>query len=59
MTGGTFVYVTDDSGIGGSHHDPEIPNAVVEKLNDLLVRLINGYHGGEFADPVDWKSGGQ
>ncbi|HBF86947.1 MAG TPA: hypothetical protein DDW54_04625 [Clostridiales bacterium] len=48
LTGGTFVFVTDDSGIGDAHRDPEIPNAVVEKLNDLLVRLITGYHTGDF-----------
>ena len=55
-TGGTFVYVTDDSGIGGAHHDPEIPNDVVERLNDLMVRLIKGYHSGQFEEPVDWKT---
>ena len=54
-TGGTFVFVTDDSGIGGAHHDPNLPNVVVEKLNSLMVRLINGYHSGEFADPIDWR----
>lgn len=54
-TGGTFVFVTDDSGIGGSHHDPELPNVTIELLNSLMVRLVNGYHTGEFADPVFWK----
>ena len=54
-TGGTFIFITDDSGIGDSHHDPEIPNVTVEALNSLMVRLINGYHTGEFADPVDWR----
>ena len=55
MTAGTFVFITDDSGIGGAHHDPDIPSATVEALNSLMVRLINGYHSGEFADPVDWR----
>ena len=54
-TGGTFVFITDDSGIGNSHHDPDIPNVTVEALNSLMVRLINGYHTGEFAEPVDWR----
>ena len=54
-TGGTFVFVTDDSGIGGAHHDPNLPNVVVEKLNSLMVRLINGYHSGDFAEPIDWR----
>ena len=55
-TGGTFIYITDDSGIGNPHHDPELPNVVIEALNDMLVRLINGYHTGEFAPPVYYKS---
>lgn len=54
-TGSTFVFVTDDSGIGNSHHDPELPNVTVELLNSLIVRLVNGYHSGDFADPVFWK----
>ncbi len=54
-TGGTFIYITDDSGIGNSHHDPNLPNVTIEALNSLLVRLINGYHSGTFADPVDWR----
>jgi hypothetical protein len=54
-TGGTFVFVTDDSGIGGAHHDPDLPNAVVELLNSLMVRLVNGYHTGIFEAPVYWK----
>ena len=56
MTGGTFCYVTDHSGIGNSHLDPDIPNAVVEKLNDLMVRLITGYYNGTFESPVDYRT---
>lgn len=54
-TGGTFIYVTDDSGIGNSHYDPSIPNVTVELLNSMLVRLTKGYHTGEFDAPVYWK----
>lgn len=54
-TGGTFIFVTDDSGIGGAHHDPGLPNAVVELLNSLMVRVVNGYHTGTFEAPVYWK----
>ncbi len=54
-TAGTFIFVTDDSGIGNSHYDPQLPNVTVEALNSLLVRLINGYHSGEFAEPIYWK----
>lgn len=55
LTGGTFSFITDDSGIGGEHHDPNLPNTVIERLNDLLVRLIDGYYTGTFAEPVFWR----
>ena len=54
-TGGTFIFVTDDSGIGDTHHDPDLPNVTVELLNSLMVRIVNGYHTGEFAPAVYWK----
>ena len=54
-TGGTFIFVTDDSGIGGSHHDPGLPNATVELLNSMLVRLTKGYHTGNFEPAIYLK----
>jgi len=42
-SGGTYVFLTNDSGIGGSHIEPTIGEYQVEYLNELLVRLINGY----------------
>ncbi|MCE2503223.1 MAG: VWA domain-containing protein [Chlorobi bacterium] len=39
-TGGTYVFLTDHSGIGNSHIEPTIGSYQVEFLNDLLVRLI-------------------
>lgn len=42
-TGGTYTFLTDDSGIGGSHIEPTIGDYQVEKLNDMMVRIINGY----------------
>lgn len=54
-TGGTFIFVTDDSGIGNAHHDPELPNVTVELLNSMIVRLVKGYHTGTFEDPIYWK----
>jgi Mg-chelatase subunit ChlD len=40
-TGGTYVFVTDDSGIGGSHLVASVGDYKVEFLNSLMVRLIN------------------
>jgi len=40
LTNGTYTFLTDDSGIGNSHIKPTIDSYEVEKLNDLLLRLI-------------------
>lgn len=39
-TGGTYTFLTNDSGIGGSHIEPTIGEYQVEYLNDMLVRII-------------------
>lgn len=43
LTNGTYVFITDDSGIGNDHLEPSVGEYQVEKLNDLLVRLIDYY----------------
>ena len=43
LTNGTYVFITDDSGIGDAHLDPVVNDYEVEKLNDCLVRLITQY----------------
>ncbi|MBO6229176.1 MAG: VWA domain-containing protein [Ruminiclostridium sp.] len=53
-TGGTYTFLTDDSGIGNSHLEPTIGAYTVEKLNDMLVRLISDYFSQEprsYAEP--------
>ena len=45
MTGGTYTFLTNHSGIGNSHLEPTIGEYEVEKLNDLLVRVISEYCG--------------
>ena len=42
-TGGTYTFLTDDSGIGESHLEPTVGDYTVEKLNDMLIRIINSY----------------
>ena len=44
-TGGTYIFLTDDSGIGHSHLQPTIGKYDVEYLNALLVRVIDDYVG--------------
>lgn len=43
LTGGEYIFITDDSGIGGDHIEPTVGEYEVEYLNDLLVRTISGY----------------
>jgi hypothetical protein len=45
LTGGTYVFLTDDSGVGEEHLEPSVGDFQVEPLNDLLVRLIAKYIG--------------
>lgn len=42
-TNGTYIFLTDDSGIGNSHIKPTTDKWVVEHLNELLIRVINQY----------------
>ena len=43
QTGGTYTFLTDDSGIGNSHLAPTVGAFNVEKLSDMLIRIVNSY----------------
>ena len=45
LTGGTYTFLTDDSGIGNSHLEPTVGAYTVEALNEMIVRLIKEYYG--------------
>ncbi|MCC8034375.1 MAG: VWA domain-containing protein, partial [Rikenellaceae bacterium] len=42
-TNGTYVFITDHSGVGNAHLEPSVGEYQVEYLNDVMVRLINKY----------------
>ncbi|SIO32751.1 VWA domain-containing protein [Fibrobacter sp. UWB11] len=42
-TGGSYVFLTDDSGIGNSHIKASVGNYNVESLTDIMIRLIKKY----------------
>jgi hypothetical protein len=44
LTGGTYTFLTDDSGIGNSHLEPTIGSYNVEFLNECIIRLIQQYY---------------
>ncbi|MCL2797508.1 MAG: VWA domain-containing protein [Firmicutes bacterium] len=58
LTGGTYTFLTDDSGIGGSHLEPTCGPYVVEYLNALMLRLITEYYTGVAGEPVAWQGQG-
>ena len=42
-TNGTYVFITDDSGIGNSHLQASVGDFQVEYFFNLMIRLINKY----------------
>jgi Carboxypeptidase regulatory-like domain/Secretion system C-terminal sorting domain len=42
-TNGSYVFLTDHSGVGGKHLEPTSDEYKVEPFNDLLVRIITEY----------------
>lgn len=42
-TGGTYVFITNDSGVGLDHIAASVGDYKVEQLNDLIIRLIDQY----------------
>ncbi len=50
-TGGRYLFLTDDSGIGGSHAEPKVPCYYVTKFNDAIVRSIGMELTGRYVPP--------
>ncbi|MCC6410621.1 MAG: T9SS type A sorting domain-containing protein, partial [Saprospiraceae bacterium] len=42
-TNGTYVFLTNHSGVGGNHIEPDTDTYTVEAFNMLLVRIISEY----------------
>lgn len=43
LTGGTYAFLTNHSGVGNAHAEQSVGEYNVEKLNDLMVRVIKEY----------------
>lgn len=43
LTNGTYIFLTDDSGYGNSHLQPDVVQVSVEPLNECLIRVISRY----------------
>ncbi len=51
LTGGTYVFLTDDSGVGNDHLEPDADGWEVEPFNLLLIRLLREAAGLEISAP--------
>jgi hypothetical protein len=51
LTGGRYVFLTDDSGLGGEHKEPSIPCYFVTKLSDAIVRMVDIEMSGVYHEP--------
>lgn len=52
LTLGQYLFLTDDSGVGGAHKEPTVPCYYVTTLSDALLRVVDAGMTGEPA-PVD------
>jgi von Willebrand factor type A domain len=51
LTGGQFLFLTDDSGVGDAHAEPHLTDYYVERLDRLMARLIAGELAGKRVPP--------
>jgi hypothetical protein len=51
LTGGRYVFLTNDSGIGNDHAEPHIPCYNVTRLDNAIVRMIQVELTGRHIEP--------
>ena len=51
ITGGRFLFLTDDSGIGNPHAKPTVDCYVVTRLDGLVTRVLSSLIKGERVEP--------
>lgn len=52
MTGGRYLFLTNDSGIGGDHKEPTIPCYFVTSLRSAILRMVDIELSGEYHEPA-------
>jgi hypothetical protein len=51
LTGGRYLFLTDDSGVGEAHAEPTVPCYFVTTLSDAVVRMVNVELSGRYLEP--------
>jgi hypothetical protein len=46
LTWGRYLFLTDDSGLGGGHKEPTLPCYYVSTLRDAIVRSVQSEMSG-------------
>jgi hypothetical protein len=52
LTGGRYLFLTDDSGVGGAHKEPSIPCYFVTKLDAAIQRMVDIEMSGAYHEPA-------
>lgn len=52
ITGGRYLFLTDDSGVGNAHVEPSIPCYFVTRLDDALLRMVDIEMSGTYREPA-------
>ena len=51
LTGGRYLFLTDDSGVGGAHKEPSIPCYFVTHLDQAILRMVEIELSGMYREP--------
>lgn len=52
LTGGRYLFLTNDSGLGNSHKEPSIPCYFVTRLDNAMLRMIDIELTGVYHEPA-------
>jgi hypothetical protein len=55
ISGGRYLFLSNDSGVGGPHKTPEIPCYFISRLEKALLRVVSMELSGNYEgpDPAD------
>ena len=53
FTNSRYLFLTDDSGFGNPHAEPDVDCYAVTQLNNLMIRVINSLISGARQEPTD------
>lgn len=51
LTLGRYIFLTDDSGVGGEHKEPTIPCYFVTRLDSAILRMVDIEMSGAYREP--------